>query len=120
MLKFRNCSDFKTESWKNKDNIGNKMASYTKSIGYCSVCFRSRKYICIICDFPICSIYFAPEKDGNFRGWKAGRIVGYCENCPETPPSRSHAHEAFPVSLGEVPSKEVQRDIDKNLLLRFV
>ena len=120
MLKFRKCTGAKTENWKNKDTIGNEMESYAKSINYCSVCFRSTKYICIICGFPICNICCAPEIDENFRGWKAGRSVGYCENCSETPPTRSHALEASPVSLGEVPSKEVQRDIETNLLLRFV
>ena len=107
----------KTENWRKTDNIGNKMASYVRSIDYCSVCFRNTKYICIICGFPICSICCAPEIDENVRGWKPGRSVGYCENCSEKTPTRSHTHEASPASLGEAPSREVQRDI---LPIRFV
>ena len=56
-----------------------KMAG--KAEGRCSSCIFETKYICIKCKIYCCTRCSEPEYDEETPGWKAGKSVGYCEDC---------------------------------------
>ena len=47
----------------------------------CSLCAFETKYICIKCKVYCCTRCSEPEYDEETPGWKAGKSVGYCEDC---------------------------------------
>ena len=56
-----------------------KMAG--KAACRCSSCSFETKYICIKCKIYCCTRCSEPEYDEETTGWKAGKSVGYCEDC---------------------------------------
>ena len=48
---------------------------------YCFTCEQTTKYKCIACSAPVCNRCSEPELDEEVDGWRAGKSVGYCNEC---------------------------------------